>query len=210
LPSSREKIKFDGIEHIDIMGWSDRARGQQATTYTITLLGDPGGGKTSLKKRFIGKEFDANEKITVGADFSFHYEVADLPDIRLKICDVAGQRSFATVRKSYFTNTDAALLIFDLTNARSLANTHQWLKEFISANKHVGKPPVLLVGNKSDLELDRKVNLKQVKNFLKLLEKDQHAAGKIVGYIETSAKTGTNVKQSFLKLTDAIKDSTRS
>ena len=181
------------------MGWNSGVV-EQPSTFAITLIGDPGGGKTSIKKRFTGKNFNDNEKLTVGANFTF-YQIK--PDCRMKICDIAGQASFATVRKNYLANSDAALVIFDLTNSTSLSNVEGWLREYFSANKK-NQPPVLLVGNKADLIDDRQIGLKQIRQFLELAEENARFANRIIGYMETSAKTGDNVSACFDRLSDHL------
>ncbi|MHA2504221.1 MAG: Rab family GTPase, partial [Candidatus Kariarchaeaceae archaeon] len=150
---------------------------------TITLIGDPGGGKTSIKQRLIGKDFNSNEKITVGADFTF-LQMED--SFRLKICDIAGQASFATVRRSFLARSDAALVIFDLTNPSSLDSLEGWLREYLSANRGTN-PPLLLIGNKADLVDAREIGMAQVKRFLELAEENPRFANRIIGYLETSA-----------------------
>lgn len=175
------------------------------STIKITLMGDPGGGKTSITRRLVGKTFDKNEKLTVGANYIFH-SPPDVPDLKLKICDIAGQASFRSVRKNYLLQSDGALLIFDLTNPDSFANIIGWMKEYIDANKDTNAPrPILLIGNKSDLEQQRQVSLKMVKQFLKGADEAKQYSKNIIGYLETSAKTGHNIVESFVTLTDRIR-----
>lgn len=200
-----EKVLWVNTVIMYMTGWSStQIVDAGGSTITITLLGDPGGGKTSITRRVIGKGFNQNEQITVGADYSFH-KIGTKHNLKLKICDIAGQASFRSVRKNYLVSSDAALLIFDLTNADSFANVKGWMREYISANKDKSNPsPILLVGNKVDLNNNRQVTLKSVQQFLTMAEDDKLYADHIIGYVETSAKTGDNIEETFDRLTTAV------
>ena len=65
----------------------------------------------------------------------------------------------------------------------------------ILIGKHQVKCPILLVGNKRDLENERKVSSDEVKQLADELQID---------YIETSAKDNYNCKEAFAKLAEKI------
>ena len=82
------------------------------------------------------------------------------------------------------------LLVFAINDAESfelLKSKH----ERVLKGKHGVKCPILLVGNKQDLENERKVEFAEAK---------QLADSWNVEYIETSAKTNFNCKEAFEKL----------
>ena len=192
-------------------GWLADAVDQQLeentpTSITITLIGDPESGKTSIKRRMIGKEFDSDELMTVGADYAFRSIQIDEKSVKLKICDIAGQNAYATHRSYFMKRSDAALMIFDLTNEDSFSNIMLWLKEYLKSNKNAKTNlPILIIGNKSDLEDERKVKLSEIKAFLSLAEKRSTISRHIIGFMETSAKTGVNIDDSIKMLTNAVK-----
>lgn len=174
---------------------------------TISLIGDPGAGKTSIKNKLLGKSFSSKELMTVGADFSFLDYKIDRSKFKLKLCDIAGQQSFAAIRSNYMAMSDAALLIFDLTNPISLENSVEWFEEYLKANEKNKKTnlPVLMLGNKLDLEEHRKVSLKMVKSVLQLIEKENELQRHLIGYLECSAKTGENIHKGIEQLAKSIK-----
>ncbi len=168
---------------------------------TITILGEPGTGKTSLKNYLLGQEFDESQAMTLGANFNF----TSLNNIKLRICDIAGQSSYQIVRKNYMKRSDGALLVFDLTNPDSFHKLSEWTNAYTSMNSSK-TIPILIVGNKSDLQENRKVMLEDVEIYQRRLENHPILKYNIVGYLETSAKTGDNVSKAFSQVAKIIND----
>ena len=78
------------------------------------------------------------------------------------------------------------ILVFDLTEEQSFENVRNWLRQIkMHAGENVCK---ILVGNKSDLESERKVNQNEVK---------QLAESNNIAFIETSALNSTNIEKAF-------------
>jgi small GTP-binding protein len=105
--------------------------------------------------------------------------------IKLQIWDTAGQERFQGVVKNYFRNANGGILIFDVTNRESFENIHLWMEQIRSiSNKSVY---LMLVGNKIDLN-NRKVSTEEAKKLAKTYS---------IEYMETSAKSNINVKETF-------------
>lgn len=172
---------------------------------TITLLGGPGTGKTSIKKSLLGKSFEDDEKITIGAEYTFTDFLLNDHYIKMRICDIAGQQSFESIRRNYMSNSHAAMVVFDLTDISSLQIVLDWIRDYINTNRKstISNLPVLLVGNKVDLKDSRKIKPEEVTKFL-TKENEAQIKSHIIGYIETSAKTGRNIREGFNKLTNSI------
>mgnify|MGYP003577125627 CR=1 FL=1 len=90
-----------------------------------------------------------------------------------------------------------ALLFYDLTDKTSFENAADWLREI---HDHTEEGIVImLIGNKYDLVLEdpsaRKVSTEEATNFVKKYH---------LLYMETSAKTGYNVKEAFETLVESI------
>ncbi|MFX0095190.1 MAG: Rab family GTPase, partial [Candidatus Hodarchaeota archaeon] len=102
---------------------------------------------------------------------------------------------FKQVREKFYDETDAALLVFDLTKQKSFDNLFGWLQELY---EFLGKNdlPYVIVGNKTDLLELREVPEEAI---FKLLEKNPN-----VPLIRTSAKTGDGVKDAFQELSRLI------
>lgn len=164
------------------------------------LLGDGYVGKTSLRRRFMGHQFSAQYLETLGADFAIKKGEYNGIPFRYQIWDLAGQPRFDTLRRGFFTGSQAALICFDISNPNSVTNINKWVEEFWKYNGR-GKIPLVVIGNKIDLR-DTIENAVSYENGLK-------AASDIlapfeVNYVETSAKTGENVNKAFEVLTKAF------
>ena len=89
------------------------------------------------------------------------------------------------------------MLVYDITDLESFQNLNTWLIEIEkNASKGVYK---ILVGNKCDMENERKVTVEQGKDF---------AAQYGMKFFETSAKDSTNVSDAFVLMTKEIMKNT--
>jgi 50S ribosomal subunit-associated GTPase HflX len=88
------------------------------------------------------------------------------------------------------------MVVYDLTNERSFENLENyWLKEI---RNHAPQNAVLLmVGNKADLETERKVTFDRAEKLAKRIG---------VSLYEVSAKTGINCDEAFQDLATAMRD----
>eukprot|EP00755_Sulcionema_specki_P033651 Sspe_Gene.101231::Locus_75825_Transcript_1_1_Confidence_1.000_Length_952::g.101231::m.101231/K07921/RAB34; Ras-related protein Rab-34 len=116
----------------------------------IIVIGDSGVGKTALIRRIVEGSYDPNYKATIGVDFlQQHYEVFGIPFL-LSIWDTAGQERYQAMTRTYYNNSQAAILVYDVNDSTSFESiTTRWLPELRSVIHE--KIPLFLVGNKSDL-----------------------------------------------------------
>ncbi len=159
----------------------------------ITLLGEKNVGKTSLVYRFIENKFRENYKATLGVNL-LKKDININGGVSAQIWDLGGQESFKSLRKLYLEGANGGLVIFDLTDRNSFDKLNEWIDSFKNTR---GEQPLLLIGNKSDLE-----------NQIKITDKEasQYAKNNNMDIILTSAKTGKNVEEAFIKLTKRILD----
>ena len=84
-------------------------------------------------------------------------------------------------------------MVYDITDSESFQYLNLWLIEIEkNASKNVYK---ILIGNKCDLESERKVTVEQGEDF---------AAQNGMRFFETSAKESTNVSEAFITMTSDI------
>ena len=60
----------------------------------------------------------------------------------------AGQESFRTITRAYYKNAIGVVLVYDLTEPKTVENLQSWLSQ-IEENSN-DKAQVFIVGNKSD------------------------------------------------------------
>ncbi len=167
--------------------------------FKVSMIGDYAVGKTSLIKRYMTDSFDEGYKATLGAAISTFKTSVNGSDISLQVWGLAGQTSFRRVRVQYLFGTDFAIVVFDLTRKDTLECVKEWVKDVKQ-----GAPEVLLylVGNKVDLKEDRVVKPAEVEKIKKKLN--------MLGYSETSAKDGTNVRELFQTISKHLLEHTLS
>jgi small GTP-binding protein len=106
--------------------------------------------------------------------------------LRLLIWDIGGQAQFSSIRNMYFKGANGAIGVYDITSPESLLRIPGWVS---SIKKTVGNIPQVLIGNKMDLEDQRRVSREDALDLSKRLDCE---------HFETSAKDGTNVEEMFL------------
>lgn len=128
----------------------------------------------------------------------FDTQLLDTPHGRVKaqIWDTAGQERFARVLlPTYFRKARGVVLVFDTTSLKSLESLgERWMVQLCD---HANSDDLakLLVGNKCDLVDQREVSTERAMAFCKEYGME---------YIETSAKSGSNVLEAFEKLVSAV------
>jgi Ras-related protein Rab-1A len=161
--------------------------------FKLILIGNSSVGKSSLLVRFVEDIWEENFVPTIGVDFKLKTLDVDGKKVKLQIWDTAGQERFKNITASYYRGGNGVLVVYDITDRESFVNLNSWLIEIEkNANKNVFK---LLIGNKNDLESERKVTFDEGKEF---------ADSNGMKFIETSAKTANKVNEAFELLTKEI------
>jgi small GTP-binding protein len=159
--------------------------------YKVLLLGDTSVGKTCFLLRYTEDTFTENHISTIGVDFKLKLlSTAPEKNIKLQIWDTAGQDRFRCITKSYFRGSHGILLIYDITSTSSFNNIKNWI---LQIRESLGEQPcITLVGNKVDLESNRRVSREDGIRLAKEYE---------MSFFETSAKDDTNISEAFNQLT---------
>lgn len=153
----------------------------------------------------MGYGFSHSHQMTLGADFSV-IEKELYPDEiwRFQIWDLAGQPIFKEVRGRFYNGSMGALVVFDITNKKTLKDCTIWIRELF---KYCGQAvvPIVLLANKTDLRTRKSVSMKEAQKFVDILNKGTRNFGVENIVLETSAKTGLNIDEAFKKLGTAIR-----
>ncbi len=106
----------------------------------------------------------------------------------MQLWDLSGQDSFRNIRPQYYLNSHAGILVFDLTRKDTMEELEKWHSEFVKKAGHV---PLMVFGNKCDLQDQKVISLEEGEEIAKKFN---------ATYIETSALDGTAVESSFFDL----------
>ncbi|MHA1732347.1 MAG: Rab family GTPase [Promethearchaeota archaeon] len=166
----------------------------------VLLLGEGSVGKTSLIRRYSGEEFQASYVPTLNVDitrFEFQQEGSTGEEVTYQVAfwDLAGQEIFRRLHQHFFTGASGLVFVFDITSPQSLKKVRAWYDDAMS--HQLQGIPALLVGNKVDLEWERKVSPQEIQNFSRGLPNINET-------FETSALTGENVDEMFDRLVALI------
>ena len=163
---------------------------EKRIAYKVILLGEKGVGKQTLTQNFATSVFAEDIRMTIGADFSVKSVDVDGRIVTLRIWDCACERRFRVLLPAFAKGADGALIIYDVTNRSTLAYIDDWLqvlKYFIESEQN--RIPIIMVGNKTDLEDAREVSRDEGIEFAKSRGLD--------GYLECSFKSGKNALETF-------------
>jgi small GTP-binding protein len=129
----------------------------------IVICGNSGVGKTKILNRYLKKSFDMETKATIGVDFFGDDIKIGNNFIKVQFFDTAGQEKYHSICSTYYKNCDGVLLLYDITDRESFEKLNYWLREILSnAEKKV---KVLVIGNKNDLEEERKISENEGMDF---------------------------------------------
>ena len=152
----------------------------------LIVVGNQGTGKSCILNRFVNETFEENYQATIGLDFQSKNVTIHDQDVRLILYDTAGQEKFRSLIPMYIREAQIILLIYDITNRESFDSMPRWIQEVLDVKNT--EAVFVLIGNKIDLENDRKVTFEEGKKF---------AAENNFIFQEVSAKTGKNFENLF-------------
>ena len=151
----------------------------------LLLIGSGGVGKSSLIRKLLTGRFKEKYDATIGAKV---YELVlntSNGEVTINVWDTAGQEKFGSLRDTYYTKADMAIIMFDLTSRTTYNNIPQWHRDITNVKPDI---PIVIVGNKLDLERTVKTN---VISFPKR---------KKIKYFESSVKDDLGIIEPFLEL----------
>jgi len=173
------------------MAVAQRPGGGQAKIcqFKLVLLGESAVGKSSLVLRFVKGQFHEFQESTIGAAFLTQTVCLDDTTVKFEIWDTAGQERYHSLAPMYYRGAQAAIVVYDITNADTFERAKSWVKEL----QRQASPNIViaLAGNKADLTTNRIVEYD---------EASAYAEENSLLFMETSAKTALNVNDIFLAI----------
>ena len=170
------------------------------TYISIGTIGDSQVGKSAMTEIYLNREFSEEYLTTIGININIKDTKiiinGEEKEIKVKIWDTAGQEKFKSISTQYIKNCDGILLIYAINNKKTFENIENWLNE-IENKKKKNNIPLVLIGNKIDLEKEREVSFQ---------EGEKLALKYGMQFYECSAKTRININEAFQYLIDNVVD----
>ena len=163
---------------------------QNVETFKIILVGESGVGKTSIITQFIDEIFQQDQQSTIGGTFSNKTLKCDNRYLKLEIWDTAGQERYRSVTNMFYKDSNAAILVYDITSKYSFEELRDYWAEQI---KNTAPKEIILVvvGNKSDLIESQNVDEGEAREVAKKLN---------ALFLETSAKNQSGINDLFIQI----------
>jgi small GTP-binding protein len=169
----------ENLEKIKIIKLNDDEKDYDKSIKVI-LLGDTNVGKSSVIQRLKNNTFNYNQQPTLTLE---HYNLIIKINtfvLRMQIWDTAGQEKFDSITSNYYKSTDVAIFVYSIDNEDSFNRIPGWIKELEDKNannntnntnkKEENEDQLMvkiLIGNKKDLESERKVSFDEGNQFSK-------------------------------------------
>ena len=169
----------ENLEKIKIIKLNDDEKDYDKSIKVI-FLGDTNVGKSSVIQRLKNNTFNYNQQPTLTLE---HYNLIIKINtfvLRMQIWDTAGQEKFDSITSNYYRSTDVAIFVYGIDNKESFNRIPGWIKELEDKNANTNTNNTnkkeeneeqlmikILIGNKKDLESERKVSFDEGNQFSK-------------------------------------------
>eukprot|EP00276_Gloeochaete_wittrockiana_P013526 CAMPEP_0184331600 /NCGR_PEP_ID=MMETSP1089-20130417/898_1 /TAXON_ID=38269 ORGANISM="Gloeochaete wittrockiana, Strain SAG46.84" /NCGR_SAMPLE_ID=MMETSP1089 /ASSEMBLY_ACC=CAM_ASM_000445 /LENGTH=202 /DNA_ID=CAMNT_0026654593 /DNA_START=180 /DNA_END=788 /DNA_ORIENTATION=+ len=160
----------------------------------LVLVGVGGVGKSALTITYVSNVWVPEYDPTIEDSHRKQVSVDDVVSM-LDILDTAGQEEYSSMQDQWFRQGQGFLVVYSIVNRKSFGEVAV-LRQKIERIKDSKEIPMVLVGNKSDLEDEREV---------KKEEGQQQATTFNCPFFETSAKDHVNVDEAFRELVREVR-----
>ena len=162
-------------------------------TLCIMTLGISSVGKTSFIFRFTENKYQNSYFATVGIDYKI--KDIEIKNIKYKLIfyDTLGQERYKSIAPNLIKKANGIIIMYDITNKSSFDSLPEIIQNI--KEERGSDFPMVLVGNKADLEEDREIKKEQGEDL---------AFKNAMGFFEVSNKEGTNIEEAGLALVNKI------
>ncbi len=157
----------------------------------VCMVGDFGVGKTSSVERFVNNVFSDKYLTTIGVKVDTKVVKVKNTKVKLVVWDIAGRNRFGNIEFTYLRGSASYLLVVDGTRRSTLVTALE-LRD--SIEERYGQIPYVMLINKADLEDEWEMTKEDISDL-----KNQD-----IKVFITSAKTGDNIEQAFIELSQAL------
>ncbi|KAG0174843.1 Ras GTPase [Apophysomyces sp. BC1034] len=162
--------------------------------HKLVMVGGGGVGKSALTIQFIQSHFVDEYDPTIEDSYRKQCLI-DSETALLDVLDTAGQEEYSAMREQYMRNGEGFLLVYSITSRMSFDEIATFYQQ-ICRVKDRDYFPMVLVANKSDLEMDRQVSSHEGRDLARRFG---------CRFVETSAKQRVNVDMAFYEVVRDIR-----
>ncbi|CAN8103011.1 unnamed protein product [Discula destructiva] len=162
--------------------------------YKLVVVGGGGVGKSCLTIQLIQSHFVDEYDPTIEDSYRKQCVIDDEVAL-LDVLDTAGQEEYSAMREQYMRTGEGFLLVYSITSRQSFDEITTFQQQILRV-KDKDYFPMVVVGNKCDLEGEREVTRQ---------EGEALARGFNCKFIETSAKSRINVDKAFYDIVREIR-----
>mmetsp|Transcript_6804 Transcript_6804/g.15710 ORF Transcript_6804/g.15710 Transcript_6804/m.15710 type:complete len:194 (-) Transcript_6804:55-636(-) len=164
------------------------------SSYKLAIVGGGGVGKSALTIQLILNHFLEEYDPTIEDSYRKQVAVDDETCI-MDILDTAGQDEYSAMRDQYFRTGQGFLIVYSVTSRASFDEVSDFAEQ-IRRVKDKDDVPMVLLGNKCDLEADRSVSKEEGNELAKRYN---------MPFLECSAKNRINVEEGWFEVVRQIR-----
>lgn len=150
-------------------------------------------GKSSLIIQFVENQFVDNYEPTIENTFTKNLKVGG-QEFNLQVVDTAGQDEYTLIPLNYCMNINGFVIVYSVNSEKSFRVAQTVYDKLKDQQGDIGLP-VVLVGNKKDLRMERIISFEEGKKLA-----DSWKAP----FLEASAKENSSVTEIFEKVLQVI------
>ena len=174
------------------------SKGIKRTVYSIAILGESTVGKTKILETYLQKQLDFSNIQTIGIEqYKKQIQLENGETINIKFWDTAGQERYKSLALNIIRQCQGIILVYAINYKYSFTKIKDWIK---GIDKYIDRKftPLILIGNKIDLEDERAVSKEEGMNLAESLN---------VKFFETSAITKENIDEAFQEIINSTYNS---
>jgi len=152
----------------------------------LCCLGDGGVGKTSITIQLCSNHFVEMYDPTIEDSYRKQMVIDD-EACMLEILDTAGQEELTALRDQWIRGAEGFIIVYSITSRTSFDQVTQFMHQILRVHD-VENMPMVIVGNKCDLEEVREVSSHEGRELAKTTR---------ASFLEASAKTRQNIEEIF-------------
>ncbi|KAH7031402.1 ras family protein [Microdochium trichocladiopsis] len=162
--------------------------------YKLVVVGGGGVGKSCLTIQLIQSHFVDEYDPTIEDSYRKQCVIDDEVAL-LDVLDTAGQEEYSAMREQYMRTGEGFLLVYSITSRQSFEEITTFQQQILRV-KDKDYFPMVVVGNKCDLEGEREVTRQEGETLARNFG---------CKFIETSAKSRINVDKAFYDIVREIR-----